>query len=71
MTIIMSDFSTIKVLKEHNWWLIDNSSSAIDNSRVMLQVVASFTSVNFEHRILIAQPIGKLLIKQVEQGHVL
>jgi len=38
----MSDASTINVLCELNWRLIDNSKSVIVDSWVMLQLVASF-----------------------------
>jgi hypothetical protein len=36
----MSDACTIYVLWEHNRYLIDNSRCVIDESRVMIQLVA-------------------------------
>jgi hypothetical protein len=41
--IISSDACTINVLLEHNRQLIDDSVSIIDDSRVMLQLLASLT----------------------------
>ncbi len=38
MMIVMSDACTMSVLWEHNWQLIDDSRSIIDNSRLMLQM---------------------------------
>jgi hypothetical protein len=45
MMIILIDACTVKVLWEHNWHQIDDSRSMIDDSRVMLQLVASFMIV--------------------------
>ncbi len=39
--------------------IIDDSRSRIDNSRVMLQLVASFTMVIYDHHIFIVQTIGE------------
>ncbi len=47
MAIVMSDACTINVLWEHNWELIDDSKSVIDDSWVMLQLVVSFTIIIF------------------------
>ncbi len=38
MMIFMSNACAIKVIWEHNWQLIDDSRSIIDDSRVMLQM---------------------------------
>ncbi len=49
MMIVMSDACTIIVILEHNWWLIDDSTSIIGDSRLMLQLVASFTIIIYNH----------------------
>ncbi len=55
MMIVMSDAFTINVFKEHNWQLIDDSRSVIDDSRVTLWLVGSFTIVIYERNIIIVQ----------------
>ncbi len=55
MMIIMSDACSKNVSEEHNWQLIDDSRSIIDNSKVMLQLVASFTIVIYNCHIFIVQ----------------
>jgi hypothetical protein len=57
MKIVMSEAFTINVLWvwEHNWQLINNFRSIIDDSSVMVQLVASFTIVIYDCHIFIVQ----------------
>ncbi len=55
MMIVMSDAFTLNVFKEHNWKLIDDSRSVIDDFRVTLWLVGSFTIVIYERNIIIVQ----------------
>ncbi len=55
MTFIMSDASVMNALYEHNWQLIGHSGIVIDDSRVILQFVASFKVVIYNRHIFIAQ----------------
>ncbi len=58
MTIIMSDTCSMHVFWEDNWQLIDDSTSPTDNSRVMLQLAASFTIVIYDCHIFIVHATG-------------
>jgi hypothetical protein len=53
MMIVISDTCTINVLQE-----LDNSRRAIDDSRVILQLVASFTIIIYDCCIFIEQATG-------------
>jgi hypothetical protein len=57
MMVIMSDVFTVIVLQEHNWRLIVDSKSIIDNSRVMLQLVGSFMIIIYDCHIFMVQTI--------------